>query len=301
MSEIGVAQIRWRDFLDLTKPRVVSLMLLCALVGMLLAVPGLVPLNLMFWGLLGTALVAGSAAAINHVADAHIDMRMVRTQDRPIATGRVQTGEGLVFAAILGIAGFVVLYVLVNPLAVWLNLVSWIGYGVIYTFFLKRSTPHNIVIGGLFGALPPLLGWVAITNSIEPGALVLVLIIFLWTPPHFWALAIERNDDYTEVEIPMLPVTHGIAHTKKQILTYTVLMVASSALPVVIGMSGLLYLVVAVLLGGVFIYYAIAMLVRDDERLPLRTFHYSIIYLILLFVGLLVDHYSSVLPSSLAA
>lgn len=300
MSEVGVAQVRWRDFLDLTKPRVVSLMLLCAFVGMLLAVPGIVPLNLMFWGLLGTALVASSAAAINHVADAHIDMRMARTQNRPIATGRVHAGEGLVFAAILGITGFVILYVLVSPLTVWLNLASWVGYGFIYTFFLKRSTPHNIVIGGLFGAAPPLLGWAAITNSIEPGALILVLIIFLWTPPHFWALAIDRKDDYTEVEIPMLPVTHGIQYTKKQILLYTVLLVLSSVLPVVIGMSGLLYLVVAALLGAVFIYFAIAMLTRDDGKLPLRTFNYSIVYLILLFVGLLVDHYSSIFPLSLA-
>ena len=296
MSEVSVAQPRWRDYLDLTKPRVVSLMLLCALAGMLLAVPGAVPFDLMLWGLLGTALVAGSAAAVNHVADAHIDMRMARTQNRPVATGRIQTTEGLIFAALIGVTGFGLLFTLVNPLAAWLNLASWVGYGLIYTFFLKRSTAHNIVIGGLFGAAPPLLGWVAITNSIEPGALILVLIIFLWTPPHFWALAIDRKDDYVEVNVPMLPVTHGDRYTRWQILLYTVLLVASTMLPVAVGMSGILYLVVALVLGTVFMYYAVAMLLRSDPKLPMQTFKYSVVYLFLLFIGLLMDHYSSILP-----
>ena len=296
MSEVSVAQPRWRDYLDLTKPRVVSLMLLCALAGMLMAVPGVVPFDLMLWGLLGTALVAGSAAAVNHVADAHIDMRMARTQNRPVATGRIQTTEGLIFAALIGVTGFGLLFTLVNPLAAWLNLASWVGYGLIYTFFLKRSTAHNIVIGGLFGAAPPLLGWVAITNSIEPGALILVLIIFLWTPPHFWALAIDRKDDYVEVNVPMLPVTHGDRYTRWQILLYTVLLVVSTILPVAIGMSGMLYLVVALVLGAVFMYYAVAMLLRSDPKLPMQTFKYSVVYLFLLFIGLLMDHYSTILP-----
>ena len=202
----------------------------------------------------------------------------------------------MIFAALIGVTGFGLLFTLVNPLAAWLNLASWVGYGLIYTFFLKRSTAHNIVIGGLFGAAPPLLGWVAITNSIEPGALILVLIIFLWTPPHFWALAIDRKDDYVEVNVPMLPVTHGDRYTRWQILLYTVLLVVSTILPVAIGMSGILYLVVALVLGAVFMYYAIAMLLRSDPKLPMQTFKYSVVYLFLLFIGLLMDHYSTILP-----
>ena len=214
MTEITLTQPGWRDYLEMTKPRVVLLMLLCALVGMFLATPGMVPIDTLVFGLVGIALVAGSAAVVNHIADQHIDARMARTHERPVATGRVSTRQGIIFAALTGIIGFFVLWFLVNPLTAWLNLASWVGYGLIYTFYLKRATPQNIVIGGLFGAAPPLFGWTAVTNSVDPGGLLLVLIIFAWTPPHFWALALDRKDEYAEVGMPMLPVTHSQPKTR---------------------------------------------------------------------------------------
>jgi protoheme IX farnesyltransferase len=291
MSEAAARVASWRDYLELTKPRVVLLMLLCALVGMFLAVPGMVPLDVLVFGISGIALVAGSAAVVNHLADAHIDARMARTQRRPVAAGRVGLLQGLAFSAALGITGMLILYFLVNPLTAWLNLASWAGYGLLYTLFLKRATPQNIVIGGLFGAAPPLFGWAAVTNSIDPGALLLVLIIFAWTPPHFWALALERKDEYASVNVPMLPVTHGEAYTRLHILLYTLIMVAVSLLPFAIGMSGWLYLAGALALGGGFIYWAIVLLANRNPRAPMETFRYSIVYLMALFVILLVDHH----------
>ena len=294
MIEATVPQAQWRDYLELTKPRVVLLMLLCALVGMFLAVPGMVPLDALVFGLTGIALVAGSAAVVNHIADAEIDARMARTRKRPVAMGRVGTTQGLLFSALLGVAGMLILYFLVNPLTAWLNLASWVGYGLIYTLFLKRATPQNIVIGGLFGAAPPLFGWTAVTGSVDAGPLLLVLIIFAWTPPHFWALALERKEEYASVDVPMLPVTHGEAFTRLHILLYTLIMVAVSLLPFAIGMSSWIYLAGALALGGGFLYWAVVLIMNRNPRAPMETFRYSIVYLIELFVVLLVDHYALV-------
>ena len=297
MSDTSIERVRyvWRDYLEICKPKVVLLMLMCAAVGMFLAVPGMVPPNIILCGLSGIALVAASAAAINHIADAQIDLRMARTKDRPVATGRVSTTQGLVFAGITGSVGFVILYYLVNPLTALLNLASWVGYGLVYTLYLKRATPQNIVIGGLFGAAPPLFGWAAVTNSIEPGALLLVLIIYAWTPPHFWALALDRKAEYERADVPMLPITHGEAYTRWQILFYTVILLVCSVLPFGIGMSGWPYLLAALALGAIFVFWAVAMFTKNDKRVPIRTFRYSITYLMLLFLALLVDHY---LPSA---
>lgn len=290
MSEV-IASIGWRDYLELTKPRVVLLMLLCALVGMFLAVPGMVPLDVLIFGLAGIALVAGSAATVNHIADAEIDARMSRTSMRPVAMGRVSFVQGALFAALLGVTGMLILYFLVNPLTAWLNLASWVGYGLVYTLFLKRATPQNIVIGGLFGAAPPLFGWAAVSNSIEPGALLLVLIIFAWTPPHFWALAIHRKEEYAKADIPMLPVTHGEHYTKVHILLYTFALLAVSLMPYVIHMSGLLYLFCALVLGARFLQWAVVLYRGTRPHAAINTFKYSIWYLFLLFIALLVDHY----------
>jgi len=287
----SIARPVWRDLLEMCKPRVVLLMLLCAVVGMFLATPGWVPLDVLVFGTLGIAFVAGSAAAVNHLADSEIDARMARTQNRPVATGRVGMIQGVLFAAVLGIAGMWILYTRVNPLTAWLNLASWVGYGLIYTLFLKRATPQNIVIGGLFGAAPPLFGWAAVSDSVEPGALLLVLIIFAWTPPHFWALALDRKDEYRDANVPMLPVTHGEAYTRWHIFFYTLILFAVSLLPFAIGMSGLIYLVSAAALGIGFVYWAVAVLRNRDPRAPIETFRYSIVYLAALFAALLIDHY----------
>ncbi len=300
MSEATARIAGWRDYLELTKPRVVLLMLLCALVGMFLAVPGMVPIDALVFGLTGIALVAGSAAVVNHIADATIDARMARTNKRPVATGRVSLRSGLFFSGVLGISGMLILYFLVNPLTAWLNLGSWVGYGLVYTLFLKRATPQNIVIGGLFGAAPPLFGWTAVTNSIDPGPLLLVLIIFAWTPPHFWALALDRKDEYASVDVPMLPVTHGEAFTRLHILLYTLIMVAVSLLPFAIGMSGWLYLAGALALGAGFLYWAVVLVLNRNPRAPMETFKYSIVYLMALFLVLLVDHYVVVSSQSAA-
>jgi protoheme IX farnesyltransferase len=286
-----VARATWRDYLEMCKPRVVALMLLCAVVGMFLATPGMVPLHVLVLGTLGIGLVAGSAAVVNHLADAEIDARMARTHNRPVATGRVTLAQGLAFSAVTGILGFLLLYVWINPLTAWLNLASWVGYGLVYTLFLKRATPQNIVIGGLFGAAPPLFGWTAVTNSIDPGGVLLVLIIFAWTPPHFWALALDRKAEYASVDIPMLPVTHGDAFTRLHILLYTIILVLSTLLPFAIGMSGLIYLAGALALGGGFLYWAVVLLRNRNPRAPMETFRYSIVYLMVLFGFLMVDHY----------
>ena len=268
------------------------LMLLCSVAGMFLATPGMVPWDILLFGNLGIALVAGSAAALNHLLDSKIDADMARTRSRPVAQGRVTNVQGAVFVAATGILGFVLLYALVNPLTAWLNLASWVGYGVIYTAYLKRATPQNIVIGGLFGAAPPLFGWTAVTNSIDGGGLLLVLIIFAWTPPHFWALAIDRVDEYRKVDIPMLPVTHGEQYTKLHILLYTIVMILVTILPYLIGMSNLFYLVSALALGGGFLYWSLVLLKGTNRRAPRETFRYSIVYLMLLFLALLIDHYA---------
>ena len=299
MSELSLTGASWRDYYEMCKPRVVLLMLLCAIVGMFLAVPGMVPIDALVFGTLGIALVAGSAAAVNHIADAEIDARMARTQQRPLAQGRVGFQQGVLFAAVTGTAGMLVLYFLVNPLTAWLNLASWVGYGLVYTLWLKRATPQNIVIGGLFGAAPPLFGWAAVSNSVEPGALLLVLIIFAWTPPHFWALALERKDEYRDVDIPMLPVTHGERYTRLHILLYTLVLVAVSLLPYSIRMSGPLYLVGAILLGARFVYWSVVLLKATDPKAPMATFRFSIVYLGALFLVLLVDHYT-IAPGALA-
>ena len=299
MSELAL-RATWRDYLEMCKPRVVVLMLLCAVVGMILATPGTVPLDLALSASLGIALVAGSAAVVNHVADQHIDAKMARTESRPVATGRVTNSQAIMFAAVTGVFGMALLWFLVNPLTAWLNLASWVGYGLIYTLYLKRATPQNIVIGGLFGAAPPLFGWTAVTNSIDPGGLLLVLIIFAWTPPHFWALALERKDEYADVGMPMLPVTHGEAYTRLHILLYTILLVVASVLPFVIVMSGPLYLAGALALGAGFLYWAIVLMRNNNDKAPMETFRYSIVYLGALFIVMLIDHYLFVGVSSTA-
>lgn len=281
----------WRDYYEMCKPRVVMLMLLCATVGMFLATSGMVPVDVLLFGNLGIALVASSAAALNHLVDVRIDARMERTEARPLVQGRVDQPRALAFIGATGIAGMTILAVLVNPLTAWLNLASWVGYGLVYSVWLKWATPQNIVIGGLFGAAPPLFGWTAVTNSIDPGGLLLVLIIFAWTPPHFWALAIDRRDDYARANVPMLPVTHGILFTRLQILLYTLVLIAVSLLPYVIGMSHLFYLAIALVLGGGFLYWSVVLMLGRNPQAPIKTFRYSIVYLMALFLGLLADHY----------
>lgn len=281
----------WRDYLEMCKPRVVLLMLLCSLVGMFLATPGMVPWDILIFGNLGIALVAGSAAAMNHLMDVRIDTVMARTRNRPMVLGKVSNTQGAIFIGVTGVLGMAILAILVNPLTAWLNLASWVGYGIVYTVYLKRATPQNIVIGGIFGAAPPLFGWTAVTNSIDPGGLLLVLIIFAWTPPHFWALAIDRMEDYKKADIPMLPVTHGEAYTKLHILLYTIIMIIVSILPFLIGMSNILYFISALALGAGFLYWSLVLYKGNNRKAPMDTFRYSILYLGLLFLALLLDHY----------
>ncbi len=281
----------WNDYLELCKPKVVALMLLTSLIGMLLAVPGAVPLEIIFWGNLGIALCAGSAAAVNHLVDRQIDQKMKRTLNRPIAKGRVEPINAIIFALTIGVLGMVILLTFINALTAWLTLASLLGYALVYTLFLKRATPQNIVIGGLAGAAPPLLGWVAVTNSIDGHALLLVLIIFAWTPPHFWALAVHRKDDYAKADIPMLPVTHGEQYTKIHIVLYTIIMILVTVLPYITGMFNWFYLLGALSLGAGFLYWSVAMLLNLHPNAPMETFKYSIIYLMVLFVVMLIDHY----------
>ncbi|CAI8425748.1 MAG: protoheme IX farnesyltransferase [Alteromonadaceae bacterium] len=289
MSESVLA--RWPDFLELTKPRVVALMLLTALIGMCMAVPGLVPWEPLVFGNIGIGLCAGAAAAINHVVDERIDQNMSRTTNRPVAQGRVTQTEALVFAALLAIGGTALLAFTVNVLTAILTVASLVGYAFIYTMFLKRATPQNIVIGGLAGAAPPLLGWTAVTGEVHAHGLLLVLIIFAWTPPHFWALAIHRKDEYAAVGIPMLPVTHGNRFTALHILLYTILMFLITLLPFATLLSGWIYAVSAVVLGLVFLYWSIEILRAKNPKAPMDTFKYSINYLLLLFVAMLADHW----------
>lgn len=284
-----------RQYWALTKPRVVALIVFTALVGMFLAVPGLPPWREAIFGLLGIWLAAASAAAINHLIDQRIDKVMVRTADRPLATGALQPSQVLAFAVFLGVLSMTILIALVNLVTAALTFASLIGYAIVYTGFLKRATPQNIVIGGIAGAAPPLLGWAAVTGMNNPWdwahALLLVLIIFVWTPPHFWALAIFRRDDYARALVPMLPVTHGVEYTRWQILLYTVLLVVATVLPWVVGMSGLFYLGGALVLGAVFLWYAWKLQDPPDEFFAMRVFNYSVVYLMALFAFLLVDHW----------
>ena len=283
----------WHDYLELCKPRVVALMLLTALVGMYLAIDKdhTIPILVIFNSLLGIGFCAASAAAINHCVDKKIDSMMKRTQNRPVAHGRMTVQHALLFAGLIGVTGLSILIYFVTPLTAMLTFMTLIGYAGIYTGYLKRATPQNIVIGGLAGAAPPLLGWTAVTNQLDPQALLLVLIIFTWTPPHFWALSIYRFDEYQHAKIPMLPVTHGIQYTKLQILLYTILLVIVSMLPVIIKMSGWLYLSAALVLGSRFLYWSVQLYCHEQMTYALRTFKFSIIYLTLLFIFLLIDHY----------
>jgi protoheme IX farnesyltransferase len=286
----------WSQYYKLTKPKVVYLIVFTAMVGMLLAVDGAVPLDIFVFGLLGIGFAAASGAAINHVVDERIDQLMERTKDRPIASGDIGQGKALVFALSLGAIGIAMLLVFINVLTAILTFFSLVGYALIYTMYLKRATPQNIVLGGAAGAAPPLLGWTAVTGQVETEALLLFLIIFIWTPPHFWALAIRRREEYAKADIPMLPVTHGVYFTKIQILLYTILLFIVTLVPFLIQMSGLIYLAGAVSLGVGFLYYAIK-LYRDDEPnvIAMKTFGYSIFYLSVLFGFLLLDHYARIL------
>jgi len=284
-----------RQYLELTKPRVVALIVFTAIIGMFLAVPGMVPLQPLVFGTIGIWLAAASAAAINHLIDQRIDRLMVRTSHRPLATGALSSTQVLVFAVVLGALSMAILMLLVNPLTAALTFASLIGYAIVYTGWLKRATPQNIVIGGIAGAAPPLLGWSAITGMAGEAdwayALTLVLIIYLWTPPHFWALAIFRREDYAKAMIPMLPVTHGVTYTRWQILFYTVLLVLATLLPWGLHMSGTFYIGGAVVLGCVFLWYAWRLLDPPDEFFAMRTFQYSVVYLMALFAFLLIDHW----------
>ena len=294
-EEISASQVNsqpaWSDYLELCKPRVVALTLICAAVGMALASSNIPSPELIIATLVGVALVAGSAAVVNHIADARIDALMARTQNRPIATGRVSSQGAISLSIVTGGLGFAILWFAVNPLTAWLNFASWAGYGFVYTYFLKRATSQNIVIGGLFGAAPPLFGWTAVTNSIDPQGLLLVLIIFIWTPPHFWSLALERKEEYALVNVPMLPVTHGESFTRLQILLYTILLLVISLVPFLIGMFGYLYFFSALLLGLVFLFWTIRLMKPSNTDAPMATFKFSILYLALLFGAMLVDHY----------
>ncbi|PCI61565.1 MAG: protoheme IX farnesyltransferase [Gammaproteobacteria bacterium] len=282
---------RWQAYYEITKPRVVALLVLTAVVGMCLSVPGGIPWQLLLAATLGIGLLSSAAAAINHIVDEKIDAIMGRTHGRPLPNGKLSAQQAIVFAITIAILGFIMLYTLVNPLTAWLTVAGLVGYSFIYTLYLKRATPQNITIGGLAGAIPPLLGWTAMTNEIHPNALLLVLLIFTWTPPHFWALAIHRKNEYAKVNIPMLPVTHGVDFTKTQILLYTILLFVVSLLPYLVGMSNWLYLIGAVTLNLIFFAYAWKLKFNADENTAMDTFKFSIVHLMTLFVILLLDHY----------
>ena len=294
MNEIVLnkaARIPWREYFALCKPKVVSLIVFTALVGMLLASPGMVPLDTLFFGILGIALGASSGAAVNHWVDQRIDAVMERTQNRPLPQGQLSPRAAITFAITLGVLSMVILVTFVNTLTAVLKLISLVGYAVVYTMFLKRSTPHNIVLGGAAGAAPPVLGWTAVTGEINTQALLLFLVIFIWTPPHFWALAIRRRREYAKAGIPMLPVTHGVEFTKLNILLYTLMLFAVTLMPFVIEMSGLIYISGAIALGIGFVYHAVRLYLSEDDRYTMETFGYSIFYLTALFAFLLADHY----------
>ncbi len=291
MTTLALAESRLKQLFALTKPRVVSLIVFCAVIGMFLATPGLPPPDVVFFATVGIALVAGAAAAINCLVEQKVDALMARTRRRPLPSGELTSLTTLVFAGIVGGAGLLLLYRYVNALTMWLTLATFVGYAIVYTVLLKPATPQNIVIGGASGAMPPVLGWAAVTGEVGPEALILFLIIFIWTPPHFWSLALFRVRDYANAGLPMLPVTHGARHTQLQIVLYTCALIAVTLLPYAIRMSGLLYLVAALALGGVFLLYAIQLYRDYSDELARATFKFSIYYLAALFSALLVDHY----------
>ena len=284
---------RWRQYWVLTKPRVTQLAVFCAIIGMFLATPGMVPWPVLIGGTIGIWLLAGAAFAVNCLIEQAVDSKMRRTAWRPSATGEITPFQIIIFSILLGATGMVILWVFTNPLTMWLTFATFVGYAVIYTWLLKPATPQNIVIGGLSGAMPPALGWVAVTNQLSAEAWLLVLIIFVWTPPHFWALALYRRDDYEQSGLPMLPVTHGEKFTLLNILLYTLILFAASLLPYVYGMSGLLYLLSAIILSGLFVYYAIELYRAYSDFLAKKLFRYSITYLSLIFAAILIDHYVS--------
>jgi protoheme IX farnesyltransferase len=291
LTSVALPASRARQFFALTKPRVVSLIVFTAVIGMFLAVPGIPPAGPVVFGTLGIALVAGAAAAINCLVEQNIDKLMRRTSRRPLPRGQLASGETLVFASIVGIVGLAILYTFVNALTMWLTLGTFLGYAVIYTVLLKPATPQNIVIGGASGAMPPVLGWAAVTGEVPPEALLLFLIIFIWTPPHFWSLALFRRDEYRNAQLPMLPVTHGVRYTQLMIVLYTVALVAVTLMPYALGMSGLAYLVAAIVLGAMFAGYAVRLYLNYSDRLARAMFRFSIVYLAALFSALLLDHY----------
>ena len=290
-ATLSTQRLALRDYVQLCKPRVVTLITFTAVVGMFLATPAMVPLNILLFATVGIGLAAAAGAAINQLVDTKIDALMGRTQSRPLPSGRLEKHAALAFALSLCALGTIILVAFVNVLTAVLTLSSMVGYAVVYSVFLKRATPQNIVIGGAAGAMPPVLGWTAVSGYLDPHSLLLFLIIFAWTPPHFWALAIHRRNEYAQAKIPMLPVTHGVEFTRIQILLYTIIMCVVSILPFITGMSGVVYLLGAISLGGGFLYYSVALYRRWDETLPMRTFRYSIIYLAAIFTLLLVDHY----------
>lgn len=288
MSSLGLS---CKNFFSLCKPRVTSLIVFTAIIGMFLATPGMVPLQILVATTIGIAFASGAAAAFNCLIEHKIDAIMARTRGRAIPTGQVSSTQTMIFASILGGSGLAILYAYVNPLTMWLTLATFVGYAVIYTIFLKPATPMNIVIGGASGAMPPILGWAAVTNSVSPESLIMFLIIFAWTPPHFWALALYRREEYAKVGMPMLPVTHGEAFTLLHILLYTIILIAVSLMPYGLGMSGLIYLFTVIILDAIFLAYVVGLYRHYSDELAKTTFKYSILYLTLLFAALLVDHY----------
>jgi protoheme IX farnesyltransferase len=291
MTTLAFTELHLRQFLALTKPRVVSLIVFTAVIGMFLAVPGAPPAGAVLFGTLGIALVAGAAAAVNCLVEQKIDAVMQRTRIRPLPRGELTSAQTLVFAGVVGAVGMWLLFRFVNPLTMWLTLATFVGYAVVYTVLLKPATPQNIVIGGASGAMPPVLGWAAVTGDVPPEALLLFLIIFIWTPPHFWSLALYRRDDYRRAGLPMLPVTHGQRYTQLMIVLYTVVLFAATLMPYAIRMSGMLYLVAAIALGATFLGYAVRLYCRYSDSLARATFRFSILYLAALFSALLIDHY----------
>lgn len=289
-------KVDFNSFLTLCKPRVTALIVFTAVIGMFLAVPGMVPLQILVAGTIGIAMASGAAAAFNHLIEQKIDAKMARTRGRPLPTGQINSKQTFAFATIVAIIGLAILYFFVNPLTMWLTFVTFIGYAVIYTVFLKPATPLNIVIGGLSGAMPPALGWAAVTGVVSAEAWILVLIIFAWTPPHFWALALYRREEYAKSGLPMLPVTHGEMYTRLHILLYTIILVAVTLIPFAMRMSGIIYLVSVLLLDIVFLIYAIKLYKAYSDALAKSTFKYSILYLMLLFLALVIDHYYLILP-----
>ena len=297
MTEASIQSASWRDYFDLCKPKVVALLLLTAIVGFVLASPPYeISLFKLIMSSLGIGLAAAAGAAINQIVERENDARMARTEGRPLPQGKVTQQNAFIFAVMLAVASVFILTAWINVLTAVLTFASMIGYAVVYTMYLKKATPQNIVIGGLAGATPPLLGWASVTNSVDPHGLLLVLIIYTWTPPHFWALAIHRRDDYAKVNLPMLPVTHGVEFTKFSIFAYTILMILATVFPYLIRMFGLIYLVSALLLGAYFFYMVLQLMFAEKEKTAIKTFVYSINYLMLLFIAMVVDHYLPIYP-----